>query len=371
MLSKTKQIITTNLILRKEKQFENIVARNFKNRTVNYNVRHLTPLQKKEIDDFYIKNLGHKIDYRYHTYYFSRNNFFSPKYVPSSLYQARIVSRLNDMRVRDAYVDKNQFETLFPQIKHPKAIIKCINGYYYHENHPISEKDAIHLCNTSVKDLVIKPSLESSHGDNVELLKAQNALSNDALIKLFNTYGKHFIIQERIEQHMDMSALNPTSVNTVRLLTYRRDNTIELLYAVARIGRKGEFIDNESKGGITCKINKDGCLNKFAYGSLNEGKITQTDSGVIIDNYKIPSYNKIVEIVKTLHLNLPYFNLAGWDIAIEKDGAPLFIEWNLRTELSQTAAGPAFGDFTEEVLEKTRILPTTRYYIIGQRKFNS
>ena len=170
---------------------------------------------------------------------------------------------------------------------------------------------------------------------------------------------------------MDMSALNPTSVNTVRLLTYRRDNTIELLYAVARIGRKGEFIDNESKGGITCKINKDGCLNKFAYGSLNEGKITQTDSGVIIDNYKIPSYNKIVEIVKTLHLNLPYFNLAGWDIAIEKDGAPLFIEWNLRTELSQTAAGPAFGDFTEEVLEKTRILPTTRYYIIGQRKFNS
>ena len=60
---------------------------------------------------------------------------------------------------------------------------------------------------------------------------------------------------------------------------------------------------------------------------------------------------------------MPYFNLAGWDIAVGVDGEPVFIEWNARTELSQTAVGPAFGKFTEEVLEMARTLPTTRYYI--------
>lgn len=372
MLSNIKQRISSNLLVRQEKQFEKRVISNFKERTAKSHVKPLTPIQKKEIQDFYLKNLGHKIDLSYHAYYYSRNDIFSPKYVPSSIYQARIVSRLNDMRMKDAYVDKNQFDHLFPQISHPKAIVKCINGYYYHNNNPISQKDAVQLCKNSIKDMVIKPSLESAHGDNVVFIKAlSEKLDNKSNISnLIDSYGKHFIIQERIEQHKEMSALNPTSINTIRFFTYRRGNDIELLYAVVRIGRKDKIIDNESNGGITSKINNNGCLDKFAYGSPSEGKIEQTDSGVVIDNYRIPSYEKTVELVKTLHAQLPYFNLAGWDIAIGVDGEPIFIEWNSRTELSQTPAGPAFRDFTEEILEITRILPTTRYYIIGQRRFN-
>lgn len=371
MLSKIKQTVREELSLRHENKYEKSIENSFKKNSLALIKPKLTNQQEKEIQDFYVKHFGRKIDLSYHAYYYARNGIFSPKYIPSSIYKARIAGRLNDFRQKDAYVDKNLFDRLFPQINHPKAIVKCINGYFYHDSQPISKEDAIQLC-SNVDDVIIKPSLESIHGSRVASFVSSNGITDKGqkIYDLFNSYGKHFIVQERVKQHTGMSALNPTSVNTIRLFTYRRDNTIELLYAVVRIGRKGKIIDNESSGGITTKIDSYGRLDRFAYGSPTEGKLEQTDSGVTINGYEIPSFDKVVNIVKTLHLQLPYFNLAGWDIAIGDDGEPVFIEWNARTELSQTAVGPAFGKFTEEVLELTRTLPTTRYYIIGQRSFN-
>jgi hypothetical protein len=371
MLSKIKQTVREELSLRHERKYEKTILNSFKKNSFALIKSQLTSQQEKEIQDFYVKHLGHKIDLSYHAYYHARNGIFSPEYVPTSIYKARIAGRLNDFRQKDAYIDKNQFDKLFPQINHPKAVIKCINGYFYNDNQPISKDDAVQLC-SNINDVIIKPSLESIHGSKVASFVSENGITDKGIKveELFNSYGKHFIVQERLKQHEGMSALNPTSVNTVRLFTYRRGNTIELLYAVVRIGRKGKIIDNESSGGITTKIDSNGRLDRFAYSTPTEGKLEQTDSGIIINGYEIPSFDKVVNIVKTLHLQLPYFNLAGWDIAVGVDGEPVFIEWNARTELSQTAVGPAFGKFTEEVLEMARTLPTTRYYIIGQRNFN-
>ena len=35
---------------------------------------------------------------------------------------------------------------------------------------------------------------------------------------------------------------------------------------------------------------------------------------------------------------------------MDKEGKPVLIEWNRAAELSQVAHGPAFGEFTEEIL---------------------
>lgn len=371
MLTKIVQRIKDFLLYSHVKKFEKFTERNFKKNNMKWCKRQLTPQQKKEIQDFYRKNVGHKIDLTYHSYFYSRNGIFSPKYVPSSFYKAHLIGRLNDLRVAEAYTDKNQYDRLFPQINHPKAIVKCINGYYYHNSIPISKNEAIHLCN-NLDNAIIKPALESIHGSKVNSLNARNGVLDNgkSIEELFNSYGKHFIVQERIQQHEKMAALNPTSVNTIRLLTYRRENAIELLYAVVRIGRKGKIIDNESSGGVTTKINNDGRLAKYLIAPPVEGLLEKTDTGVVVEDYQIPSYEKVVEIVKEMHLQLPYFNLAGWDIAVGTDGEPVFIEWNARTELSQSAAGPAFREFTEEVLKTLHTNPSTHYLAIGKRQFN-
>lgn len=371
MLSSLKETAKTKLHQYNESKYEKDLRKNFKRKNLKWCDKSFTKEQENEIQDFYIKNLGYKIDLSYHTYWYSRTGIFSPLFVPSSIYKAHVVGRVNDMRMKDAYIDKNQYENFFTEINHPKSILKCINGYFYHENSSVDDKTAVELC-SNLDDAIIKPSLDSIHGTKVISISTKNGeLHNGKRIEdLFKSYGTNFIVQERINQHERMSALNPTSVNTVRLLTYRRKNNIELLYSVIRIGRKGKIIDNESSGGVTTKINRNGRLEKKLYAPPSEGVLDRTDSGIIVEGYQIPSYEKVVNIVKTLHYKLPYFDLAGWDIAIAENGEPIFIEWNARTELSQTAAGPAFGEYTEEILYKARTNPTTRYFIIGKKGYN-
>jgi hypothetical protein len=147
-----------------------------------------------------------------------------------------------------------------------------------------------------------------------------------------------------------MEQLNPSSVNTIRLLTYRKGMEVLLLYAVVRIGKKGMAIDNESQGGISAKINNDGTLAKYAYGAPGDEKIERTDNGVVLDGYKIPSFPKVVETAKKCHYRLPFFNIIGWDFCVDDQGEPVMIEWNSNPDLSQTANGPAFGEFTDEIL---------------------
>ena len=51
----------------------------------------------------------------------------------------------------------------------------------------------------------------------------------------------------------------------------------------------------------------------------------------------------------------------NFDIAIDKESKPVLIEWNRAAELSQVAHGPAFGDYTEEILSVVKREKNTRF----------
>ena len=157
-----------------------------------------------------------------------------------------------------------------------------------------------------------------------------------------------------------MNALNPDSINTMRIVTYRKGMEVFVLYSAIRIGRKGQAIDNESAGGISTKINLDGTLSKYAYGAPGQDKIEITDSGVVLEGYQVPSFEKALAMVKEQHLNLPFQDLVGWDICVDADGTPVMLEWNTTPELSQSAVGPAFGDYTEMVIKDAMSRPNSR-----------
>ena len=158
-----------------------------------------------------------------------------------------------------------------------------------------------------------------------------------------------------------MAALNPTSVNTMRILSYRSGMEILIICSVVRIGRSGAVIDNQSAGGISTTIDKNGRLGKNAFGSLNDDNIEKTDTGVILDGYQLPSYDKAIEMVKRLHLKLPFFNIVGWDVAIQEDGEPVLIEFNTDPGLSQSAFGSGMGEYTERIIRELWPRPNTMF----------
>lgn len=315
--------------------------------------RKLTRGQKAEIQAFYKSITGKKIDLYSHEYFYSRTGHYSKYYIPTNFFMVELMGRANRWPFIKPYADKGLTERLLPMVKQPRTLLKRSNGHYYYEGRPVSEEEAVKLCQ-NMTDVLIKPSI-SSQGKGIESITAVDGQTNfnDMSVKdLFHYYGANFLIQERVKQHERMNALNPTSVNTIRIVTYRSDMEILVIYAVVRIGRMGAVIDNQCAGGMSSIIDENGRLGKYAFGGYEEDNIEKTDCGTVLEGFQIPSYDKAIETVKRLHFELPHFDLIGWDICIDEQGDPVLIEWNQRVGLSQSAFGPGFGKYTERILRE-------------------
>ena len=320
----------------------------------------LTREQKKEVQDFYKSMIGRKISLKCHDYFYSRTGFFTKEYVPANFYHCELIPRANIHSASGVLGDKNMCDLLFPGENIVHSILKNMNGYYYFEGNPVSKEEAIDLCQ-NMENVIIKPSKESK-GHGVQLFSVKNGvtdLDGKTIGQLFDQYKKDFLLQKYVRQHKDMAALNPTSLNTLRILSYHSGMEVLIIYSVVRIGRSGQVIDNQCAGGISTTISKEGKLGKTAFGGYAEDNITTTDSGVVLENYQLPSYDKAIEMVKRLHKKLPFFNIVGWDVAIQEDGEPVLIEFNTNPGLSQSAFKSGMGEYTERIIRELWPRPNT------------
>ena len=361
-----KEIIKTIQQKRGIKNIEKRFEREIKKSMQLCPMKPLTKGQEADIKAYFKKHFGREVPTYWHQYLYSRNGVYSEKYIPASIYNSEIIYRLNKFQFRHAYVDKGFYDTLFPDINRPKTIIKNVNGYYYDDHNALTLEEAVEKCN-NLSEAIIKPTLEGTWGQGVKLIKTENGMIpslNCSIQELFKEYKRSFIIQERFEQHEGIAKLNPTSLNTLRVMSYRRGNEIVILYAVIRIGRLNQVIDNETAGGIKADIDlQTGRIKGVAFGSPKEPLMPKTDVGTILDGYQIPCFKKVSDLVKEMHLRLPYFNLIGWDMSVDKNWNPALIEWNRAAELSQVAHGPAFGEYTEEILSIVKNRVNTRFEV--------
>ena len=346
--------------MREMKKWKKIITCNFK---YLEHRRKLTPKQKKEVQDFYKNMIGKEIPLYCHEYFYSRTGVFTKDYVPNNIYHCELVPKANVHHLQGAFGDKNMCDFLFPGENVVHSILKNMNGYYYYEGKPVSEEEAIMLCQ-NLEKVIIKPSKESK-GIGVRLFSAKDGvtdLNERTISQLFKEYKRDFLIQEWVKQHEVMAALNPTSVNTMRILSYRSGMEVLIIYSVVRIGRSGSVVDNQCAGGISTTIDKNGRLGKTAYGGYSSDDIIKTDTGIILDGYQLPSYDKAIEMVKRLHLKLPFFNIVGWDVAIQVDGEPVLIEFNTNPGLSQSAFKSGMGEYTERIIRELWPRPNTWFH---------
>lgn len=139
-----------------------------------------------------------------------------------------------------------------------------------------------------------------------------------------------YLWQEKIIQHEIMSRLHPSSVNTIRVLTFIVNGKIEVFSATFRIGAHHSSVDNWSAGGIaigidleTGKLRKKG-IHKPGYGSA---VYVHPDSGITLEGYQMPYFKEILDMTKAIHRYFYGIHSIGWDIAITPNG-PVFVEGN-------------------------------------------
>ena len=307
---------------------------------------------KKELSPYY-EQRGFKVSMMFADYFSRLNGIHSDRYLSMDVYYFFIIPALNRHDFKDAYLDKNIYSMLFPDVRQPVTIVKNMHGHFYRDGKEISLQQAVEAVSEAATELIIKPTVETCNGEGVAQLQDTSAATVRAM---FEHYGINFTVQEKVRQHPDIQQVNPTSLNSMRLYTYRRlDGSYEYLYPFAhlRFGGKGAIKDNVSQGGGTCLISKDGLVDDRVY-RFKRMEVSSLRRETGVENLVIPSYQRVRDTLLKMHSRLPYFDFVGWDVTVLPNGEPLFIEFNLvpSVEGPQMMAGPMFGDLLDEVIER-------------------
>ena len=307
---------------------------------------------KSEVNQFWKKYTS--ISPKWAWYYASRNGIMDPRYIPNTLIYTTIDQHFNNRKIGYGFNDKNYYSLIFQGIKQPDVIARNIGGIFVDDNYKLISVEEIISLITNEHEVICKPSLESGSGRSIQFWNTRDDINN---IKSFliNKKETDYIIQRIIEQHEDLNKVHSGSVNSLRIVSILMQDGVYILSSNLRMGIDSGRVDNVTAGGISCGINNDGTLKKYATSYYTGEKYERHPQGLVFDGYKVPSYDKAIELIKKAHPLIPHFRLVSWDIAIDKDGDPILIEANMRKggiNLNQFNNGPLFGDMTEKVLDE-------------------
>ena len=273
-----------------------------------------------------------------------------PRYIPGDLWFQRIIPFYNNLIFAKALQDKCLLDTIVPDMRHPVTVVKCINGVFYdRQMNILSRQEAAESCRGHGR-VIVKPSVNSGQGHGIRFYDS-DGLTSAGAEDIFRQYGKNFIMQEKLAQHEAMARFNAKSLNTVRVLTFLYGGQVHILSTILRVGGETSEVDNVSQGGFQCTILPDGTLDSRIL-TKRRGKWELAEAGVFGAHVEgsVPFYDRVVASVRRAAARMAHFPILGWDIALDREGEPVLIEYNVIPGQNQGSDGPTFGDLTDQVL---------------------
>lgn len=314
----------------------------------------------RQAQTFFKKWYGKKIPLYWHRLYQSFSGIYRKDYFPEILFSTKYEPMVNPFRpIAAQFGDKNLLHQLFGRVEGveiPRTFFSCVNGVYRNSNHLIISRQQ--LCQ-SVGDMyaVIKKTVDSSSGRDVQIVDMHNGIdakSGKRIEELIGEYGENFVIQDLIKQHELLSRINPSSLNTFRVMTYILNNKVNVCPIALRVGRNGADRDNIHYGGITVGIDDSGRLREYAFSEFGERFTEHPDTHVVFSETVLPFVDVLREKAILLHSELPWLKVISWDLSINEKGNVVLIEANTVGQSAwfpQMANGEAlFGDNTSEIL---------------------
>ncbi len=288
------------------------------------------------------------LNYVFYRYYY---NFIGEDCItclPDYLFYGYIFQKISDLSFCKIFDNKNFYSLYFPNVLMPIEIAKVNNGICFDgKNNHISFEHMLMLLRDKTK-YIIKPSVGSSCGNNIVILKGEE---REKVSDYFSKF-KDFIIQEFIEQSDKMGAFSKQSVNTFRVHSIFHENETTIISACLRFGKGDSSLDNLYQDGafIPIDINESKFWN-FAIN--NHGNKVLDANGYEFRGKKVDFLPAIFDVIKKMHPLLSKSKIIAWDFAINKSEEPVLIEFNLGVVgvriLQICSKGHPFGKYTEQL----------------------
>lgn len=223
--------------------------------------------------------------------------------------------KVNNKDKTDIFIDKNKFAQFFSDYLGRKTFALDLDG---------KNIDDAKKWLSSMDVVFAKPS-KGAEGKGVTRLFV-NDVESTIQYCLDNKLGT---IEEPIVQHPDMNKLYPDAINTVRLITFIKNNEVKILGATLRIGNGG-YVDNAGSGGIFASIDIDtGKLDSVAFDKTGKKFEKHPITKQTIKGFQIPLWSDVIGLCKKAALEIPDVRTVGWDVALTVKG-PILIEGNDR-----------------------------------------
>lgn len=226
----------------------------------------------------------------------------------------KFVKRLNEKEYWHIFDNKNEFNQTFS---------KFISRDWIY---PISERKAETLEFFKKHNVIFAKPNNGQCGKGIEKINVSEWKVEELYNHLID--NKLELLEEPIKQHEDMNKLNPSSVNTTRMVTVMNENgDVTILATFSRIGN-GKVVDNFNSGGMTAKVDRDtGVIIEEAVNKLGEVYEKHPISQTTIKGFQIPCWKEARAMVIEAAKLSPYVRYVGWDVAMTVDG-PTLVEGN-------------------------------------------
>lgn len=316
--------------------------------------------EKERIDDIWASYLpvtlrDELIDYRYYECYkglkSEEDDLF--KYMPDSFYRTFIDDYFTNPQDSRPCDNKNIYDLYFHDISRPKTLFRKIRSLYLDANYSeIPLKEVLRIAKDQ-PEIICKKASYTAGG--MDILIWNSSKDDETKLMEFLKSTEFVICQEMLRQHSELSRLNPTSVNTLRIYTLLFQGEVHVLSSIVRMGVNGSRLDNASQGGLVCGIKPNGQLKDVAWNVFGD-RYEIHPGGAVFSSITIPNYQDCINLVRSLAKRMSAISrLISWDLAINDEGYPVLIECNLSftgTESLQIPNGPLLGDVTADVLKE-------------------
>lgn len=214
-------------------------------------------------------------------------------------------AKLNDKSCYHLYLNKNEFNEKYSEFLQRDWISLS------------QDREQVYSFFKRNDNVIIKPK-DGHSGIGIKIVRGCGKLTATEIDNLISETPTG-IAEQLLCNHAKINELNETSLNTMRVITVRNGDSVDILFAGIRFGAKGCEIDNISTGGRIAPI--DTVSGKIC--GRSHMKKTVTGDSVDGDDYigfQIPMWDKLDDFLYRLTAVVPQMRYMAWDIAITENG---------------------------------------------------